>query len=156
MFLEEFKEGHYPEKNLDAYNQSNSNELDSPIANTPLRILTANSLIGEKIQNPKGEHLGTVKDIMFDIKIGCIDYLVIEFGGILGMGEKLFAIPFQVFSIDTDKKLLILERSKESLQNAPGFDKNHWPGTNSRHFDEIHYFWGYMGPFGNDYNEDEY
>src|SRR6478736_8693067 len=133
MFLEEFKEGHYPERNFETDNVSGRNGQDSSRANTPLRVLTASSLIGDKIQNSQGEHLGTVKDLMIDITLGYIDYLVIEFGGLLGFGEKLFAIPFQEFSIDTDRRLLILEKSKNLLEKAPGFDKNHWPETNSKH-----------------------
>ena len=92
MFLEEFKEGHYPERTFETDNISGKNKQDSSRANTPLRVLTATSIIGDKIQNSQGEHLGTVKDLMIDVTLGCIDYLVIEFGGLLGFGEKLFAI----------------------------------------------------------------
>ena len=48
-------------------------------------------------------------------------------GGFLGMGEKLFAIPFSAFKYDHEKNEYILNISKERLENAPGFDTDNWP-----------------------------
>lgn len=70
--------------------------------NLPLKFLTAESIIGEKVLNDDGEYLGHVRDIMLDIRIGRIEYYVIEFGGFLGIGEKLFAIPFDLLMVDTE------------------------------------------------------
>ena len=64
---------------------------------------------------------------MIDLDRGRIAYAVLSFGGFLGMGDKLFAIPWQAFSVDTGKKRLVLNIKKELLEKAPGFDKNKWP-----------------------------
>jgi len=112
--------------------------------NLPLKYLTASSMIGEKVHNDMGEHLGEIKDIMIDITTGKIDYLVIEFGGFLGIGIKYFAIPFGLFRIDANKRVFIFNRKKEELEKAPGFDMAHWPDTNI-HFDEVYSYWSFMG-----------
>jgi sporulation protein YlmC with PRC-barrel domain len=120
--------------------------LEGNNANTPLRVLTASSIIGERVENLKGENIGKVKDIMLDISSGKIEYVVIQFGGFLGIGEKLFAIPFQAFQLNTEEKVFILDEEKEFLENAPGFDKDHWPETNN-HYVAVNTYWGdFMGP----------
>lgn len=99
-------------------------------ANSPLKYLTATSIIGDKVYNLEGEHMGAIEDIMIDIHSGKIEYVVIEFGGFLTIGEKYFAIPFRLLHVDTEKKGFIFNQSKEMLEKAPGFDMSHWPETN--------------------------
>lgn len=114
--------------------------------NTPLQYLTASSIMSNKVQNKKGDKLGDIKDIMIDITTGKIEYMVIEFGGFLGIGEKYFAVPFRLLTIDTVDEVYILDQDKETLENAPGFDKDHWPKTNSHEFDSSNLYWGsFMG-----------
>ena len=100
--------------------------------NDPLKHLAVSSLIGDDIFNPAGEALGKIKDIMIDIIEAKIAYVVIEFGGFLGMNQKYFAVPMQSLAIAKEhKNAFILNETKESLKRYPGFDKDHWPNTNS-------------------------
>lgn len=92
-----------------------------------VQVLSASSLMNEPVINPQGESLGKVEDYMLDLDKGCVSYAVLSFGGILGMGDKLFAIPWQAMTVDTDRKAFILDVPKERLENAPGFDKDNWP-----------------------------
>lgn len=98
--------------------------------NVPLRFLTASSIIGDKVHNDKGEHLGKIEDIMIDVTTGKIEYVVIKFGGFITIGEKYFAIPFNLLQVDTKNKMIRFNESREMLEKAPGFDMNHWPETN--------------------------
>jgi sporulation protein YlmC with PRC-barrel domain len=119
---------------------------DGKHANTPLRYLTASSILGDKVYNRHDQKLGDIKDIMIDLAGGKIEYLVIEFGGFLGVGEKYFAVPFGLLEVDADKEAFILDQSKEVLERAPGFDKDHWPETNSHELQQSYAYWGgFMG-----------
>jgi sporulation protein YlmC with PRC-barrel domain len=91
------------------------------------RVLSASTLDGDTVRNAAGEDLGTVDDIMIDIPSGKVAYAVLSFGGFLGMGNKLFAIPWSALRVDEDKKHFILDVDKKKLENAPGFDKDNWP-----------------------------
>jgi sporulation protein YlmC with PRC-barrel domain len=93
------------------------------------RNLTAKTLIGDDVRNSQGEKLGTVQDFMIDLESGKIAYVVVSHGGVLGVGDKLFAIPWGVFLLDTGDHSLLLDVDQETLQNAEGFDKNNWPNT---------------------------
>ena len=85
------------------------------------------ALIGNDVHNPENEKLGDIKDFVLDMNAGTIRYAVLSFGGFLGMGEKLFAVPWHALQLDTAEKHFTLNVPKERLQNAPGFDKDHWP-----------------------------
>ena len=98
--------------------------------NTPLRYLAATSIIGDKVHNEQNQHMGKIADIMIDITTAKIAYVVIEFGGFLTIGEKYFAIPFRLLQVDPVEKAFIFNQPREVLEKAPGFDMNHWPGTN--------------------------
>jgi hypothetical protein len=84
---------------------------------------------------------------MLNIKEGKIEYVVIEFGGFLGIGEKLFAVPFQALRFNRKHDDFVLDVEKSFMEKAPGFDKDHWPETNGHYFDLLADHWGsFMGP----------
>lgn len=91
------------------------------------QVLSASSLIGDNVKNRTGEDLGKIEEIMLDSGNGRIAYAVLSFGGILGIGNKLFAIPWEALTLNTEEKCFYLNVDKETLENAPGFDKDNWP-----------------------------
>lgn len=99
-------------------------------------FLSAHTLMGDPIVDAQGDKLGDLKEIMFNIDSGEIAYAVLSFGGWLGMGDKLFAVPWRALRVDGDNKCLILNASKERLKTAPGFDKDHWPNFSDPGFVE--------------------
>lgn len=96
------------------------------------RNLTAKTLIGDNIRNSQGENLGNVQDLMIDLEGGKIAYVVVSYGGFLGMGDKLFAVPWNAFRLDAENHNFILDVDQEVLKNAEGFDKRNWPNTADR------------------------
>jgi sporulation protein YlmC with PRC-barrel domain len=105
---------------------------DAP-APTTARV---SDLLSLAVYGTENEKLGKIEDIVVDPASGKISYAVLSFGGILGMGDKYFAVPWndvRVFfkgatSAGTQKEVYCtLDVSKEALKNAPGFDKNQWP-----------------------------
>ena len=126
-------------ENLSSEN-TNGKTTSLPHINDKGKLLTASTIIGDKVVNGKSEIIGNIKDIMINTKNGCIEYMVLEFGGVLGFGEKLFSIPFGAFKLDFINRRFILDVSKDVLEKAPGFDKAHWPNTNSHQFDMS--YWG--------------
>lgn len=107
-------------------------------------VLSSSSLDNEKVKNAQGEDLGNIKDIMINTERGQVQYYVLSFGGVLGMGDKLFAIPPQAVAVDTAQKCFVLNVDKDVLKNAPGFDKDDWPNMADETFrDEIYGHYGY-------------
>ena len=107
------------------------------------RVMSASTLAGDKVRNPQGENLGDIKEIMLDTESGHVAYAVLSFGGVLGMGEKLFAVPWNALRLDTEDKCFILDATKEQLKDAPGFDKDNWPNMADRAWGHrIHEYYG--------------
>jgi sporulation protein YlmC with PRC-barrel domain len=93
-------------------------------SNSPVK---ASSIIGTQVFNPQGDSLGEIKEVVIDPGLGRVAYVVVTFGGFLGLGEKLFAIPYSAFRYNAENREYVLDVSKERLEAAPGFDASHWP-----------------------------
>jgi sporulation protein YlmC with PRC-barrel domain len=106
------------------------------------RLMGADTLNGNDVYNTADEDLGDIKEIMLDVASGKVAYAVLSFGGVFGLGEKLFAVPWKALKLDTVNKRFVLDVSKERLENAPGFDKDDWPDMTDRNWaDSIHNFY---------------
>jgi len=91
------------------------------------RVMSAGTLAGDRVRNAAGEDLGKIEEIMIDVPSGRIAYAVLSFGGFLGMGNKLFAVPWNALTLNEAEHEFILDVDKSTLENAPGFDKDNWP-----------------------------
>ncbi|HEX6734541.1 MAG TPA: PRC-barrel domain-containing protein [Azonexus sp.] len=106
-------------------------------------VMATDTLEGDDVVNAKGEELGEIKDIMIDVRNGKVAYAVLSSGGFLGIGDKLFAIPWGALTLDADRKCFILDVDKDRLKNAPGFDKHHWPSmADPTWAKEVHDYFG--------------
>src|ERR1017187_6030571 len=99
-------------------------------------VVASDTLTGDKVVNRQKEDLGTIEHLMIDVKKGRLAYAVLSFGGFLGMGDKLFAIPWGALAVDTSEEQFILDIDRKVLEGAPGFDKAHWPNMADRAWGE--------------------
>ncbi|MEO6917820.1 MAG: PRC-barrel domain-containing protein [Collimonas sp.] len=121
----------------DAYGMYKKNGGPGP------NLMGADTLVGNDVYNRHEESLGEIKEIMLDMHAGKVSYAVLSFGGFLGMGEKLFAVPWIALTLDPANKRFILNVDKDRLKNAPGFDKDHWPDMADQAWTrEIHAYYG--------------
>lgn len=107
------------------------------------KLLKSDELIGAAVKNAQGEKIGKIKDLVMDSRHQNVSYAVLAFGGFLGLGENLRAIPWQALTIqrgmradradrdrDQDGEItIVLNASKEQLKNAEGFSGDNWPDT---------------------------
>lgn len=109
-------------------------------------LMGASTLLGNDVYNRDGEDLGDIKEFMIDMATGRIAYAVLSYGGLLGLGDKLFAVPWAALTLDTESKRFTLDASKAMLKDAPGFDKDHWPSMSDRTWASgLHKFYGTPG-----------
>ncbi|RQR64027.1 PRC-barrel domain containing protein [Burkholderia sp. Bp9125] len=90
-------------------------------------VMAAGTLTGDRVYAADGSDVGRIKDIMLDVHAGRIAYAVLASGGTLGIGDKLLAIPWSAFTLDTRQRCLRLAVPAERIRDTPGFDKDHWP-----------------------------
>ncbi len=106
-------------------------------------FLSADGIKSDKVVNRAGEDLGKIEDLIIDLQDGRIAYAALSFGGFLGMGDKLFAIPWQALSLRLHDKSFTLDIPKDVLEKAEGFDKDNWPLTRER-LASIYTYYGYQ------------
>jgi sporulation protein YlmC with PRC-barrel domain len=106
-------------------------------------LMGADTLLGEDVVNTHNEKLGDIKEIMLDMNTGQVAYAVLAFHGFMGIGEKLFAVPWRALHLDTVGKRFILNVDKERLKEAPGFNKDDWPDMADMGWaSQVHTFYG--------------
>ena len=105
-----------------------------PTEGERINAFMVEKIIGSRVLNMKGENLGVIKDIVVDIDTGRILYAVLDFGGFLGIGSKLFPVPWKSLAALPSEGIFFLDRSKEQLEKAPGFDKNTLPDMGDVHW----------------------
>ncbi len=90
-----------------------------------LKALPVSAITSDEVETQDGEKLGMIKDLVIDPEQGRIAYVVLSFGGIFGIGSKLFAVPWQAFRLRGHT--LVLDVKKEMLKKAPGLDEDQLP-----------------------------
>ena len=116
-------------------------------------ICDSNEIVGCKVENPRGENLGKIESIMIDLSEGRVLYAVLSFGGFLGVGDKLFPVPIDALSFRANEKgnveRCIIDIDKETLKNAPGYDKDNLPSTADRSYaSSVYTYYGYTPWWG--------
>jgi sporulation protein YlmC with PRC-barrel domain len=107
-------------------------------------VVQATTCIGYKVVNPRGEHLGKIEDLLIDLHEGFVAAAILSFGGFLGLGNKLFAVPLTAMTFHPAERKFVLDLDKEVLKNAPGFDPAQWPRINDRLWArDVYSYYGY-------------
>jgi sporulation protein YlmC with PRC-barrel domain len=122
-----------------------------------INAFMVDKIIGSKVINVKGESLGKIEDLVVDIDTGRILYAVLDSGGFLGIGSKLFPVPWESLAALPSEGIFFLNQSKEQMEKAPAFDKKNLPNMEDMHWGEgIFKHYGVpgheqRGPAGYDY-----
>lgn len=108
-----------------------------------IAIHRASALLGTRVENLQGEYLGKIEDVVIDPEDGIVAYAVLSFGGLLGLGETYFPVPWKSLQDKPGaEKTLLLDITKEKLKNAPHFDKGQWSSLADRRWgSDIHTYY---------------
>lgn len=92
------------------------------------RTLTpVGGLVGAKVFDSAGDSLGTIVELMVESGTGEIVYAAVSVGGVLGVGERLFAVPWATFTIDPEDARLTLCQTRSEVEATAGFKIDRWP-----------------------------
>ena len=90
-------------------------------------LMAAGALADAPVHGSDGARIGRVAEVMIEAGTGAIAYVVLATGGVLGVGERLHAVPWGSVTIDPENARLSLGVTRAALDAAPGFDKDAWP-----------------------------
>lgn len=81
--------------------------------------ILASKVQGKAVYNTKGEKIGHVEDIVLDKMSNNIEFAVLGFGGVLGMGEKFHPVPWALLDFNPDMGGYVVPLTKDIMQSAP-------------------------------------
>lgn len=128
-----------PAQRLNDRNANRAGQLGSLDETAPGGMVRASQLIGMNIYNNQEESVGEINDLVINSQTGRVEYAAVTYGGFLGLGDKMYAVPFQAFSTkadadDPDDPYLMLNVTQEQLEGSEGFDQDNWPNFADRNF----------------------
>jgi hypothetical protein len=93
---------------------------DIPINETD-SLISSDKVEGTAVYNRVGEKLGSIRNFMVDKRSGEVDYAVLSFGGMLGVGNKFYPLPWELLTYDVIQKGYIVDIDKSTLESAPNY-----------------------------------
>lgn len=94
--------------------QDISERTDSPSA-----LVSSSDVVGTAVFSRDGDHIGSIDHVMIDKVSGKIAYAVMSFGGVLGIGEEHYPVPWGALSYDVSQGGFVTDITEEQLQGAP-------------------------------------
>jgi osmotically-inducible protein OsmY len=104
-------------------------------------LFRSSAMVGSGVKDSAGKDAGKVEDLLIDAH-GNVSYAVLSFGGFAGIGDKLFAVPWDALIVDRENRVVYLDVKRESLERRPSFTANKWPDASDKEWGrEVHQAW---------------
>jgi sporulation protein YlmC with PRC-barrel domain len=94
--------------------------------------MRASELIGKEVASPDGKALGEIEDMIVDVRRGAVQHVILSFGGVADVGDKLFVFPVNAFRRDENRERIIVNVQPEQLKGSRGFTRENWPAACAR------------------------
>jgi sporulation protein YlmC with PRC-barrel domain len=119
-------------------------------------LLSAGSIIGDRVTNPDGDDLGRIEEFMIDLNGGHVAYVIVSLAEVVEAGDKLVPVPWGTLRRSADNAQFILEVEKDALAHAPRFGKENWPDMSDARWGAQIYRYFHHAPYWEEYDiEDE-
>ena len=107
------------------------------------RLISSEKVGGSSVENTRGDNLGHIEEVMIDKISGRVAYAVLNYGSFLGMGGKLFAMPWDMLKYNPQRDAYVVDIPEERLKDAPSFDAGTQPKWGDRTYDkQLHDYYG--------------
>jgi sporulation protein YlmC with PRC-barrel domain len=100
--------------------------------------IRASDLKDMTVVDAQGKEIGEIAEVVVDMQSGRLHAAVLEFGGVMGVGEKQYAFSPKELRPGNRREQLVLNIDKQKLENREGFAKNQWPAMGDD-------YWGRVG-----------
>lgn len=111
-----------------------------------LDLIASNKVEGTAVYDREEERLGTIYNVMIDKVNGQVEYAVLSFGGLFGLGSNYYPIPWEMLDYDTDLGGYVVDIDKEKLQNAPNYSDGDQPIFDREYGTRVHDYYGVEYP----------
>ena len=109
-------------------------------------LIASNKIEGIAVYNEDGDKLGTIHNFMVDKLSGQVEYAVLSFGGLFGLGEDYYPLPWDSLTYDTDQGGYIVDIDKEVLEEAPRYAAGEQPSFDRAYREQVYAYYGLNYP----------
>ena len=111
------------------------------------RLIASNKVEGTNVYNRDREKLGSIYNFMVDKRSGKVEYAVLQFGGLFGLGSDYYPLPWDVLVYDTDQGGYLVNLDKAVLEKAPRYAGGSEPAFDRDYGREVYGYYGVNYPF---------
>lgn len=99
--------------------------------------LRLSNLEGMEAVNAQGEDIGDLADVVIDLNRGRVHAVVLERGGVLGVGQQNFAFAPSAVKAGKQPDQVVINVDKQALETRQGFARNQWPGMQDEYWGRV-------------------
>ena len=99
-------------------------------------LIAADKVEGTDLFASNGDKLGTVRKVMIDKQSGTVSHALVGYGGLLGMGEDFYPVPWDALDYDKRKGGYVcsgIDQTRIKQGDAPRFQRNQEPDWNENY-----------------------
>lgn len=111
------------------------------------RLIASNKVEGTAVYNRNREKLGSIYNFMVDKESGQVEYAVLTFGGLFGLGADYYPLPWDVLTYDTEQGGYLVDLDKEVLEKAPRYTSTEEPAFDADYGREVYGYYGREYPY---------
>ena len=112
-----------------------------------MTLIASDKVEGTAVFNHAGEKLGAIHNFMVNKQTGQVQYAVLTFGGVLGMGADYYPLPWESLTYDPSKGGYLVNIDKETLKGAPHYDHTAEPAFDRAYGESVYGHYGLAYPF---------
>ena len=107
------------------------------------RLIASDKVEGTEVFSRSGERIGSIYNFMVDKVTGQVSYVVMSFGGFLGLGERYYPLPWKALTYDPQRGGYMIDIDREQLERAPSYAAGEDPWNDPEHRRNIFGFDGF-------------
>jgi sporulation protein YlmC with PRC-barrel domain len=109
-------------------------------------LISSSKIEGTAVYDRDSEKLGTIRSVMIDKRSGQVDYAVLTFGGLFGLGSDYYPIPWDMLAYDSEEEGYVVDIDKEVLEKAPRYPASEEPRYDQAYGEQIDNYYGVEYP----------
>jgi hypothetical protein len=117
-------------------------DTDRTTMDRPKRLIASNRVEGTAVYNREGEKLGRIENFMVDKRTGQAEYAVMSFGGLFGLGDDHYPLPWAALDYDPERGGYVVDLDKERLKSGPSFRAGEEPEFDQDYDRQVYDYYG--------------
>ena len=113
--------------------------LATPSASEPL--IASDKVEGTAVFDAESRRIGEIRNFMVNKLTGKVAFVVMSFGGFLGIGESHYPLPWEALVYSEELGGYVVSVDRDRLDAAPSYDQAQDPFVDPAYGGQVKEFW---------------